>query len=399
MHTNALGRAVCGVMALSSSIAGVWTLRSTVMNRAADIRRQFRLASASPPWCKKSTLPFVRGAASPTARKHVRNDEEEDPRLTPLSSSPSFIFNGSVTILDRGDHHVVVAKPPGVVCHHSDWSGSRSTTTARGRGAGCTEVPMLQRTRQAVGRRVNLVHRLDRGASGCLLFTFARSDEDGHDATATLQECMMNASTATTSTLKAGEKSDSPFLGGKTYIALVRGEGILRGRDLKKEGWFEVNRPIRDVSGNLNNATTYFSFLAGQDNGNGTLDRPRASLVLAKIKTGRWHQIRRHLNGLSHPIIGDSSHGNSKTNREWREKWGLPPERTLLHLLKLELPPTPVTPSGISVVDTLAPDMMQILADHLPELLVDAEKALKLEGLSLLSAKESIKVPIRITIT
>ena len=35
-------------------------------------------------------------------------------------------------------------------------------------------------------------------------------------------------------------------------------------------------------------------------------------LVLAQDQTGRWH-------GLSRPIIGDSSHGNSKTNNEWKE--------------------------------------------------------------------------------
>ena len=28
----------------------------------------------------------------------------------------------------------------------------------------------------------------------------------------------------------------------------------------------------------------------------------------------RWHQIRKHLNGLSHPVIGDSRHGDTKVN-------------------------------------------------------------------------------------
>ena len=44
---------------------------------------------------------------------------------------------------------------------------------------------------------------------------------------------------------------------------------------------FTVTRPIKDERGVLNNATTHFRFVAGQDNANGTIDRPRASLVLA----------------------------------------------------------------------------------------------------------------------
>eukprot|EP00980_Cylindrotheca_fusiformis_P028452 scaffold22599_cov139-Cylindrotheca_fusiformis.AAC.43 len=285
-----------------------------------------------------------------------------------------FVFNGTVTILDQAEHYLVVDKPPTVVCHHSDWSGSRSKKKV------IPEVPMLQRTREAVQERVNLVHRLDRGASGCLLLTLAKSDQDDIDATSILQQAMTEAN--------------------KTYIALVRGEGLVNGRDLKKEGWFEVNRPIKDESGNMNNATTLFRFIAGQDNDSGRLDRPRASVVLCQPKTGRWHQIRRHLNGLSHPIIGDSSHGNSKTNREWRSKHGLAPERTCLHLLKLQLKKTKVCPSGIDVFCPLAGDMMTLLEDHLPDVLEETQRILREEeGIDLQTkVPESNDVSIQLTV-
>ena len=59
-------------------------------------------------------------------------------------------------------------------------------------------------------------------------------------------------------------------------------------------------------------ATTLLRFVAGQAETGPT--RPRVSLVLARPKEGRWHQIRRHLSYLSHPILGDSTHGHSKTN-------------------------------------------------------------------------------------
>lgn len=285
-----------------------------------------------------------------------------------------YVFSGSVGILDKGDHHLVVAKPPTVVCHHSDWSGSRSKKRT------VPEVPMLQRTREAIQERVNLVHRLDRGASGCLLLTMAKSDEEDMNATATLQEAMTFAN--------------------KTYVALVRGEGVLKGRDFKKEGWFEVDRPIKDEKGNLNNATTFFRFIAGQDNGSGTLDRARASLVLCRPQTGRWHQIRRHLNGLSHPILGDSSHGNSITNREWREKRGLPPERTCLHLLQLKLPETSVCPSGIDAFCPLPEDMMSILENELPTVLEESRRILiEEEGIHLDQSSDIItQIPVQFTI-
>jgi 23S rRNA-/tRNA-specific pseudouridylate synthase len=227
---------------------------------------------------------------------------------------------------------------------------------------------------------VNLVHRLDRGASGCLLMTKTASEEATR-ATAILQEAMASNTSQ------------------KTYIALVRGEGIFRGLDLRKKGWFTVDRPIKDESGKLNNATTHFRFLAGQDNGAGTIDRPRASLVLARPETGRWHQIRRHLNGLSHPILGDTTHGDNQVNRSWRTERAMLPERTCLHLAKLEIPACQVCPQGISVSIPLAPDMMAMLENHLPSVLQEARTALVEEGIDLWGEPDSIlEVPIEILV-
>lgn len=313
---------------------------------------------------------------APSARGLSHKEAKIDDDNIPLS------FQGTVDVVDRGENHVVVSKPASVVVHHryvlvlcqhdliasrtsitlltishSDWAGSRSKKRRK------PEFPMLQRTREAIGERVNLVHRLDRGASGCLLFTMASSDEGNKNATATLQHAMT--------------------LANKTYVAIVRGEGIIGDRDLKREGWFEVTRPIKDEKGMLNNATTSFRFVAGQDNGGGSIDRPRASLVLARPQSGRWHQIRRHLNGLSHPIIGDSSHGNSKVNRDWRENRGLPGERTCLHLLQLEIPPNNVCPGGIRAFSPLATDMMELLETYLPNVLKHAIPILREEGLHL----------------
>ena len=267
------------------------------------------------------------------------------------------VVEGNVTILDQGPNHVVVYKPPSVVCHHSGWTGSRCSRDKDG----LPEIPMLQRIRNALGRKINLVHRLDRGASGCLLCSFA-DDDKMYDSTKLLIDAMSEAN--------------------KTYVALVRGEGILHGEDLKTKGWFPITRPIKNERGVVNNATTYFRFVAGQENGGGTIERPRASLVLARPQTGRWHQIRRHLNGLSHPILGDSTHGSSKENREWKRR-GMPGERLCLHLAELELPATAACPDGIHATCPLPDDMMELLEVYLPNVLNEALPILEKEGIFL----------------
>lgn len=301
---------------------------------------------------RRPSYPFSLSQIDSYPQNSIRNDEQ---------------FEGTVTIIDQSTHYLVVAKPPSVVCHHSEWTGSRSRA----------EIPMIQRVRQAVGRKVNLVHRLDRGASGCLLMTY--SDDTNDNTTAQLIDAMhMQAN--------------------KTYVALVRGEGILHEVDFKNQGWFCVDRPIKDEAGTMKEATTYFRFVAGQDDADGT--RPRASLVLARPVTGRWHQIRRHLNGLSHPILGDSTHGISKVNQEWRKERGLANERTCLHLLQLILPPTDCTPAGIQANCPLADDMMELLETHLPDVLEQAERILLEEGLSLrpLPISPQRTIPFQITV-
>lgn len=300
---------------------------------------------------------------------------------TVTSSSANDASFPPVVFLDQNKHYLVIDKPPAVVCHHSQWTGSRGGLP-EGDGSGVeAEIPVLQRVRDQTGRRVNLVHRLDRGASGCLLMTYADHDarvvdknDNNNPSTA------IPAATSNTTTLLIQAMADKSMCT-KTYIALVRGEGILHGRDLKKDGWFLVDRPIKNEKGVEKNATTWFRFVAGQGNGGGTIPgRARASLVLARPETGRWHQIRKHLNGLSHPILGDTTHGNSRVNREWHAK-GLPQARICLHLSRLQIGPTEgVCPAGIDVSCELAPDMLQLLKDHLPDVLAAAEPTLRGEG-------------------
>lgn len=100
----------------------------------------------------------------------------------------------------------------------------------------------------------------------------------------------------------------------KEYLALVRGHVKLSG---------EVDSPIRtDQDSTYKNALTTYSTLAQT-----TFDRPvqpyptsRYSLLKLSPKTGRMHQLRKHMNKISHPIIGDPKYGNRHHNHAF-QKW------------------------------------------------------------------------------
>ena len=57
-------------------------------------------------------------------------------------------------------------------------------------------------------------------------------------------------------------------------------------------------------------------------------------MVKAIPHTGRFHQIRRHLKHIAHPVIGDANYGKGHLNRSFAEQYGL--KRLALHALELE---------------------------------------------------------------
>lgn len=199
-----------------------------------------------------------------------------------MVDSPAHSPHRPVPILAEGEGWIVVAKPPRVVVHRN--SGQRTASA------------MLQRVRDMVGCHVYLVHRLDWGASGCLLLATRRELAGPLSAA-------LNSSTAR-----------------KTYLAFVRGR-------FPHEQPLRIETPIKTDHG-YKEAASVVELL-------GRSQEPRCSLLRVRPETGRNHQVRRHVRDLHHPIIHDADHGDSRINRHWREAYGV--NRLGLHALRLEL--------------------------------------------------------------
>lgn len=183
-------------------------------------------------------------------------------------------------VLLRADRYVVVAKPSGLAVHRGD---CRDRVTA------------LDLVRDHVGRWVYPAHRIDRGTSGALLFAL------DPEAAALFQPLFA-----------AGAVE-------KRYLALVRGcppdEGLIEHAVPRSEGGPRVP------------AITAFRRVAARDTGE------RCALVEALPRTGRYHQIRRHLKHIGHPLIGDANYGKGALNRWYRDQYGL--ARLALHAAEL----------------------------------------------------------------
>ena len=208
-------------------------------------------------------------------------DREQDrERATPGPDAPA---RPAVTVLYESDEYVAVDKPEGVV-----------SVAEAGRGG----LPEL--LREAVPGRLYPVHRLDRGASGVIVF----------------------ARTAAAHRHLNGEFDRREVR--KTYLAVVDGAPAAnRGR---------IDAPLREFgSGRMGvdprgkPSLTEWK-VAGRFAG--------ATLLRVSPATGRRHQIRVHLYHIGHPILGDLRYGD----RARQERF----PRLMLHALSIEF----ALPSG-----------------------------------------------------
>lgn len=205
-------------------------------------------------------------------------------------------------IIYQDEHLVVINKPSGLLVHKSPID-KRETRFA------------LQEVRDQIGKYLYPVHRLDKPTSGVLVF--ALSSEVAKLLSAQFREHTIQ----------------------KEYMAVVRGY-------TKKEELIDYNLKVlldkkadkdRNRYKEPQSAITHYETLA-------TVELPypvsrypvaRYSLVKLQPKTGRKHQLRRHMKHLLHPIVGDTKYGRNEHNNLFREKFDC--HRLLLHANRLSL--------------------------------------------------------------
>lgn len=192
-------------------------------------------------------------------------------------------------ILYQDEHIVAIHKPAGLLVHRSSIDKYETQFA-------------VQITRDLIGQPVFPIHRLDKATSGLLLFAL-----DSNSARLLGEQFSQHSIT-------------------KTYLALCRGwtnpTGLI-DHPLKYQKDKIADKYKQDQS-LPQSAETFYETLAHTtvDHSIGQFDQQRYSLVELKPTTGRKHQIRRHMNHISHPIIGDVKYGDRHHNHFFNDWLG-----------------------------------------------------------------------------
>lgn len=119
----------------------------------------------------------------------------------------------------------------------------------------------------------------------------------------------------------------------KVYLAVTAGRMWPKG---------VINRPLKapGKKGPAQEARTRYRLLSS------TGDH---SYIKVQPDTGRTHQVRRHLAGVSHPILGDIRHGFAPAARQFLSKFKV--DRIMLHARQLSLQ-HPITGERVHIVAT-----------------------------------------------
>jgi len=244
----------------------------------------------------------------------VRVAEKKDEIIV----QPTLKFSLENHILYEDDGFIVLNKPAGFAVH----GGS-------GISSGVIEGLRQIRPQQ---KFLELVHRLDKETSGCLLIAKKRSIlKLLHD-------------------LFRGEGIQ------KTYLALLVGQ-FQRKKQLVEvpllKNVAQGGERMVVVSQAGKSAETLFTRLKQfQD----------VTLVHAAPKTGRTHQIRVHAAWLGHPIVADDRYGDDDTNKAFKKRGH---KRLFLHAEQLQFA-HPVSGALLHFTAPLPEDLQELLNHEKP---------------------------------
>jgi tRNA pseudouridine65 synthase len=229
----------------------------------------------------------------------------------------------SLPILYRDDSLIAIHKPAGLLVHRSVLDRHETRFA-------------LQILRDQIGQKVYPVHRLDKGTSGVLLFALDR--EVGRLLTRQFER---------------GEIS-------KRYLAIVRGYPPQTG---------EIDHPLARMADEhcgitagteVQSARTCYHRLATVELPHRVDRYPSSRYALVELQplSGRWHQLRRHMKHIAHPIIGDATHGKGRHNRLFEELFGY--RRLLLAATEMRLT-HPLSGQALRVQAGLAGDFAEVI--------------------------------------
>lgn len=190
-------------------------------------------------------------------------------------------------ILSQDRAVIAVHKPSGLVTY-SDSPGVR----------GAKEILEKQ-----IGKRLFPVHRIDKDTCGVLVF--ALSDQASRELTALFRTRVVK----------------------KQYLAVVHGL-------TPEKGVIDTPLEKHKEKGTEPAVTEFFRLATAEVEWDG--EKRAYSLIRCEMKTGRYHQIRRHLRGIGHPLCGDPEHGNGWDNRAFAERFQV--QRTLLCARAVDYP-------------------------------------------------------------
>ncbi len=176
---------------------------------------------------------------------------------------------------------VVVHKPSGLLVHRS--AIDRHETRF-----------LLQMLRDQIGQHVYPVHRLDKPTSGLMVLALHKQ-----------------AATRLTSSFTERQTK-------KSYLAVVRGYVNDQVIDYPlKELHDKMTDHLADKDKSAQDAVTQLKLIDTVEVPEpvGRYASARFSLVKLFPRTGRKHQLRRHMAHIRHPILGDTTHGDGKQNK------------------------------------------------------------------------------------
>ena len=206
--------------------------------------------------------------SKPSSKLNI-NDKVRIPPISLTESLKPTINKDQIKIMKEKliyeDKYIIVFNKPSSFSVHS------------GTNTGYGLIDVIRKFRKDF-ERLDLLHRLDKETSGCVIIT--KSYES----------------------LKIFQKKIKNKEINKKYLCLVKGSWNAK----IKKSTHKLTRDSKTVD-----AETRFKVIKYYKN---------STLLEAELITGRYHQIRKHCEILNHPIIGDKKYGDRALNKLYKEK-------------------------------------------------------------------------------